>query len=110
MTSLCSDGKNSNMKAKLIHRDRIQYDDFSFAEVVIYEVPEPKTPSKHFYKYRLAYIEKQICVLRYDNETGKGDHKHIYENEFVYDFINIDKLISDFQEDIKRWKNENFNT
>jgi hypothetical protein len=27
----------------------------------------------------LAYIANQRCVLRFDNEAGKGDHKHLDE-------------------------------
>jgi hypothetical protein len=29
----------------------------------------------------LAYIENQHCVLRFDDDAGKGDHKHLDEVE-----------------------------
>lgn len=40
--------------------------------------------------------------MRYDNESGKGDHKHIGEKKTPYKFVNRDKLIEDFYQDIIR--------
>ena len=51
-----------------------------------------------------------LNVVRYDNEAGKGDHKHIGEDEQAYRFHDINRLINDFQEDIRRWKNEHGNS
>ena len=50
-------------------------------EIVIWRVPQPARSSTHPYKYRLAYIANQRCVLRFDNEAGKGDHKHVGERQ-----------------------------
>jgi hypothetical protein len=36
------------------------------------------------------------CVLRYDNETGKGDHRHVQETETLYEFENLEVLQVDF--------------
>ena len=47
------------------------------------------------------------CVLRFDNETGKGDHRHFGGKEGHYAFSTPEKLIADFQRDITRWNNEN---
>ena len=47
------------------------------------------------------------CVLRYDNETGKGDHRHYGARRTVYDFETREKLMADFQRDIARWNDEN---
>ena len=33
--------------------------------------------SAHPFKYRLAFIVNGKCILRYDNERGKGDHRHM---------------------------------
>ena len=57
-------------------RQRATLDDDSFLEIVIWELPKPLAGSSHRYKYRLALVSENICVLRYDNEAGKGDHKH----------------------------------
>jgi Family of unknown function (DUF6516) len=36
-----------------------------------------KRPARPYrFKYRLALVADGICVLRYDNETGKNDHRH----------------------------------
>ena len=51
-----------------------------------------------------------ICVVRYDNEVGKGDHRHIGGKESSYPFKTQDKLIADFQRDIVRWNRENSNS
>ncbi|MBZ4266229.1 DUF6516 family protein, partial [Streptococcus pneumoniae] len=74
----------------------------AFAEVVVWQLPKPVSGSNHTYKYRLAYIVDGACVLRYDNETGKGDHRHFGKKERVYTFETLDKLVTDFELDIAR--------
>jgi hypothetical protein len=64
------------VKAELLMRERLVLSRRAFVEIVIWRVPEPARSSTHPYKYRLAYIANQRCVLRFDNEAGKGDHKH----------------------------------
>jgi hypothetical protein len=95
------------MKAAELIRSRIVYSETAFAELVLWRVPKPIVGSDHLFKYRLAYVVNGICVIRYDNETGKGDHRHVGENESAYDFATPDQLIADFQLDIARWKHEN---
>ena len=63
--------------------------------------------SPHGYKYRLAYVVRGECVLRYDNEVGKGDHRHFDGKESTYVFTTPDRLIADFRRDIARWNHEN---
>jgi hypothetical protein len=70
-------------------------------------VGRPVEGSAHRYKYRLAYIHRGVCVVRYDNEHRKGDHRHFGNRETRYDFIDPDQLIADFQRDIERWNREN---
>ena len=43
-------------------------------------------------------------MLRYDNEAGKGDHKHVGENEVPYFFINPQALLDDFWSDVDKWR------
>jgi hypothetical protein len=47
--------------------------------------------------------------LRYDNEIGKGDHRHFAGKESAYAFTTPEQLIADFQKDIARWNHENRN-
>ncbi len=53
---------------------------------------------------------RDVCVLRYDNEVGKGDHRHYGDKESIYKFTTPDQLVADFQRDIARWNNENRNS
>ena len=39
--------------------------------------------------------------LRYDNETGKGDHRHIGSREERYRFTTVDGLLNDFMRDVR---------
>jgi hypothetical protein len=95
------------MKAVPLLRTRIAYSEAAFAELVLWRVPKPAAGSTHAFKYRLAYIVDGVCVVRYDNEVGKGDHRHFGEKESVYIFETPDKLVADFQRDIARWNREN---
>lgn len=97
------------MKARELFNRRVPVMEHAFAELVLWEVPEPLSGSKHRYKYRLALVVAGKCVLRYDNEAGKGDHKHVHDKEVKYRFISADQLVADFFEDVTRWRNENSN-
>ncbi|EBQ9427486.1 hypothetical protein DMA59_17905 [Salmonella enterica subsp. enterica serovar Potsdam] len=79
---------------------RIQVDDNAFASIRILEVDPAILGSNHTYKYSLAYVVNGECVMCYDNERGKGDHKHIGANECPVEFPTIENLIASFQEDI----------
>jgi hypothetical protein len=91
------------MDAKIILRERQQVDEVSFAELVIWHLPFPVRGSDHVFKYRLAFVVNLTCVLRYDNESGKGDHKHIGVTEYPYRFIDLDRLLDDFWNDVDQW-------
>jgi hypothetical protein len=95
------------MKAVQLVRTRIIYSERAFAELALWQVPKRVAGSVHQFKYRLAYVVDGGCVLRYDNEVGKGDHRHFDRRESNYNFTTPDRLIADFQRDIARWNNEN---
>lgn len=97
----------SNMKAIELVRTRIIYSEVAFAELVLWQLPKPLAGSTHGFKYRLAYIVNDVCVLRYDNESGKGDHRHRGDRQSAYAFSDPDKLIAAFLADIARWNHEN---
>lgn len=98
------------MKATELLRSRIVYSESVFAELVLWQLPKPVAGSAHLFKYRLAYVVDGNCVIRYDNETGKGDHRHYSNKENVYRFTNPEQLMADFQMDIARWNHENSDT
>ena len=98
------------MKAVQLVSARIAYSEWVFAELVRWRLPKPLKGSAHAFKYRLAYVVRGECVLRYDNEVGKGDHRHFCKKESSYAFTTPDQLIADFQKDIARWNHENSNS
>ena len=67
----------SNMPAELLLDERHILGEAAFAEIVVWRVPVSVRGSAHEYRYRLALVLDGECVLRYDNEAGKGDHRHV---------------------------------
>jgi hypothetical protein len=92
------------MDAVLLARTKEVRDDGSIVEVVIWELPEPLPPSPHHYKYRLYFGVGGVSRVRYDNERGKGDHRHIGNDEFDYVFTSIEQLLADCRSDVERWE------
>jgi Family of unknown function (DUF6516) len=74
------------MNAELLLRERHQIRADAFVELRIWRVPGTVHGSTHDYKYALAYVVADQCVIRYDNEAGKGDHKHFGDMEKPYAF------------------------
>jgi hypothetical protein len=94
------------MKAEVLINERIVLSDNCFAELVLWRLPKPSEGSIHVFKYRLAFVVDCVCVLRYDNEVGKGDHKHIGTIETAYDFKTPRLLLADFWHDVDKWRTE----
>ena len=92
------------MEAELRLRERIGLSETTFVELVVWRLPAPLAGSEHSFKYRLALVDAGVCVMRYDNEAGKGDHKHLGEVEVDYPFRGIDVLMTDFWADVAAWR------
>jgi hypothetical protein len=99
----------TNMRARELFNRRVVLFENAFAELVVWELPQPLRGSTHGYKYRLAFVVDDEGVLRYDNEAGKGDHKHIDAKEVAYAFSTVERLVADFFHDVTRWRDENRN-
>ncbi|MDO8313275.1 MAG: DUF6516 family protein [Sideroxyarcus sp.] len=97
------------MKARELFNRRVPVTEQAFAELVLWEVAQPISGCTHRYKYRLAFVVAGACVLCYDNEAGKGDHRHVNGKDAEYRFVSADQLVADFFEDVRRWRNENSN-
>jgi hypothetical protein len=89
---------------EVLRRERYVLDENAFAKIVIWRVPRPVRGSGHRFKYCLTLVADGQCVSRYDNEAGKGDHRHIGDVERVYKFVSYNQLLSDFWADIERWR------
>lgn len=92
------------MRARLLLRERHVLGEDRFADIVIWQLPAPTPGRRHRFKYRLAYIIDDVCVLRFDNEAGKGDHKHVGADEVPYRFVSLAQLVDDFWIEIERWR------
>jgi|SRR5690606_14550149 len=95
------------MKAQLLVDRRVILSARGFAELVLWRLPRPAEGSAHSYKYRLAYVVDGVCVLRFDNEAGKGDHRHVDGKESPITFTDPDQLLGDFLREVMRWNDEN---
>lgn len=93
---------HNNMKARLIEKSRTVIGETAFFEVVLWHLPEPVPGSSHPFKYRLALVMNGECVLRYDNERGKGDHLHMENSEEAIEFTSLDALFDAFHADMER--------
>ena len=92
------------MKAVLITQFKDIAANGYIIEMVVWHVPTPVPPTTHHYKYRLVYIVDNKRVVGFDNERGKGDHKHWNDAEYPYVFNNIETLIEDFLLEVDKWK------
>lgn len=92
------------MNAKLLLNERHVVSENAFVEMVVWRVPSPLSGSSHDFKYRLAFVVDGQCVVRYDNEAGKGDHKHLGEEEILYVFATPQALLDDFWNDVDNWR------
>ena len=94
-------------KAKLIYRSKLIYPDGAIREMVIWQLPKKTLERPHGLKYRLYYGDSNgNCLVRYDNETGKGDHRHLKNREEPYNFTTVEKLVADFQRDINKLRGQ----
>jgi hypothetical protein len=91
----------SNMPAELLLDERHILGEAAFAEIVVWRVPRSVRGSTHEYRYRLALVIDGECVLRYDNEAGKGDHRHVHNEEHEYRFKDTERLLADFWKDVE---------
>jgi hypothetical protein len=86
------------MPAELLRRERIVYPDGALVEMVVWRVPR--------YKYSLAYIVGGKRVLGYDNERGKGDHRHFGGIEESVTFTSIRALVDRFVGEVEALRGE----
>jgi hypothetical protein len=88
------------MKAELLFHQRIDYDDGSIVEMVLWRVSSPVLASTHGLKYSLFYGRPGLREVGYDNERGKGDHRHFQGVESAYAFTTVERLMADFWSDV----------
>ena len=92
------------MRPEPLLHERRSVAEGAFVEMVVWQVPSPVAGSEHGFKYRLAFVVDGVCVLRYDNEAGKGDNKHLGKEQTPYAFTTPAQLLADFWKDVDHWR------
>lgn len=98
-------------KATLIVDTKTVLQDGRILQRKIWQLPQPE-PGRGLcnpgWKYRLYCGMNGRTIVRYDNETGKGDHRHVgsQEREYPYVFTSLAQLLTDFVRDVERLSGE----
>lgn len=90
------------MKAQRIFYDKAVLADGSIVEMTIWQLPRASAERPHGLKYSLFFGRDGQRIVGYDNERGKGDHKHIGDREAWYCFVSVEQLVADFLADVER--------
>ena len=91
------------MRAQRVFHDKATLPDGFIVEMTIWQLPEPSMERPHGLKYSLFFGREGRRIVGYDNEKGKGDHKHLDEKEVAYRFVSVEQLVADFLADVQRW-------
>ena len=94
-------------RAALLFHEKVVRADGTIIELVIWRLPRATADRRHRLKYRLYYGRGEKCLVRYDNEAGKGDHRHVKGREEPYRFVSVAKLRRDFEADIRKYGGDN---
>jgi hypothetical protein len=70
----------------------------------IWRLPQAVPGRPHGLKYSLFYGYPGERLVGYDNESGKGDHRHVEQHEAAYEFTTVEQLIDDFLADVRRMR------
>ena len=90
------------MKAELLKQHRQRLPNGDLIEMKTWKLPCPVPPCDHAFKYRLVYVLDGKRQVGFDNERGKGDHKHLDGKEHACRFVSIDQLLDDFLAEAER--------
>ncbi len=93
-------------KAELVLNVRNEYENGTILVIRVWLVPAPVPPSVHRFKYSFFYGRPGVRLVLFDNERGKGDHKHIWEVESSYVFESVEKLTADFTASVRAIQEE----
>ena len=89
-------------KAELLIRQRDELPNDVLFEIKVWRLPKADPERPHGLKYSLYCGRNGKRLVGYDNERGKGDHRHILDREEAFVFLSIVQLIRDFYADAFR--------
>ena len=88
--------------ATLIYHDKAALPEGGLVEMKIWALPQATPERPHGLKYSLFYGRDDKRIVGYDNEAGKGDHRHLHGHEEAYRFTTVEQLMADFLADVER--------
>lgn len=89
------------MKAIRLFHDKTSLPDGSIVEMSIWQLAAKSPERPHGLKYSLYYGRPGERIVGYDNERGKGDHKHVEGREMRYRFVSVEQLVADFLAEVE---------
>lgn len=90
------------MAAVRIEDRKLVLENGTIVQIRIWQLPAATAERPHGLKYSLFYGRPGERIVGYDNEAGKGDHRHYRDREEPYAFVDFGTLIADFWRDVKR--------
>src|SRR3546814_6613386 len=92
----------STALATLILDRKFMLDDGRIIQMKIWRLPERSAERPHGLKYSLFFGRPGERIIGYDNEAGKGDHRHDGLRKEPYRFSTLEALIRDFEAVVHR--------
>ncbi|WP_105439535.1 DUF6516 family protein [Neorhizobium sp. T25_13] len=89
-------------QATLIMDRKFHLDDGRIIQMKVWQLPDPNAERPHGLKYSLFFGRPGERIIGYDNEAGKGDHRHYSDQEEPYRFESLERMIGDFEDDVRR--------
>lgn len=95
----------SIVKARLLLDTKEPVGDDLIVQMRVWRLPTRTAERPHGLKYSFFFGRPDERIIDYDNERGKGDHRHYRHREEAYVFVDIETLIGDFRRDVAREMN-----
>ncbi len=89
------------MSAVLIESLKLALEGGAIVQIKVWRLDHPTGERPHGLKYSLFYGRPGERIVGYDNERGKGDHRHYREREEPYVFVAFERLLNDFWSDVR---------
>lgn len=89
-------------RATLIMDQKLHLEDGLIIQMKVWRIPQSSVERPHGLKYSLFFGRRGERIIGYDNEAGKGDHRHYRKREEAYRFDSLEAMIRDFEDDIRR--------
>ena len=102
LTDICPIRHNALVAAHLVLNEKTVFEDGSILQVRIWSVPKSVPSARHRCKYNLFYGRPGERLVGFDNERGKGDHKHVLGAETNYRCVSISQSLAECRTEVER--------